>query len=209
MEVSAFLLDQLKKQILEENQHVYNFQVPESLSKNLRTYMSMNTDIKFAIEATRELIILTEKDNLESVTKTALWKSSIVTYGKCFTDASKSSMSKLEAKDCFKNNLELLKTHQTIMEARHGFVAHRSDNNYEKTIVYFQVPKDKILPYTQFGMKSLRAFNHTVDNLEEHMALFRHIETHISKKLKKLFNGTAKAIRERYTKEEIENFLMR
>lgn len=209
METPDPIVQQIKREILEEYPDVYNLIVPEELAKKLKIYMSMNTDIKFTIDATKELITRKQKDNVESVVKIALWKSAIVTYAKCFTDASKSNMSKLEANECFKKEPELFEIHREIMSVRHDFIAHRSDNIYEKTIAYFQLPKKTILPYTQFCIKSSRVNNHDLANLEQHLELYNYVQNHIAKKLKKLFNDTAKTIKKKYSKEEIENLIIK
>lgn len=108
---------------------------------------------------------------------TALWKSGIVTYGKCFTN-SNDGQSKLEIKDCFIDHEYFIGIHNSLISIRNGFIAHRGDNEFEDTVMIMKVdpknPND-----TTYDMKSFRAGTSSFHNLVDYLNVIEHLQQYV------------------------------
>jgi hypothetical protein len=124
--------------------------IPHFISKSFVTYCAMNEDLKLILEYIEFL-----KQKPEGVIKSSLTYSIISIYGKCFTDASKSSYPKLEPKDIFKKD-ENFETHNYMMEIRHQFIAHRGDTEFEVGISYMLLPKNETIDKSQIIFSQLK-----------------------------------------------------
>ena len=168
-------------------------------TKTAKTYMAMNTDMEFMLEAIEELITYkSQEENKKEYIEKALWVFLIITYGKCFTDATKSKQTKLEARECFKGEGEkFLVLHNEIMRMRHEFVAHRGDNEFEQTILYFKILEDKLR--TIYKLQLMTSSNGSLEtlNLYKNLLLFlkeivfKKMNLNISKLHAQLISGTA------------------
>jgi len=64
-------------------------------------------------------------DRSDEITAEGLWYGMIAIYGRCFTKVG-SGFVKLET-SIFESNTEIRRTHESLMDTRHKFVAHRDD----------------------------------------------------------------------------------
>lgn len=207
--IKSIILEKIKAEEVNYN----NYLLPESFSKKITTYMSMKEDIVLCKKSILKLIELkkfndfNENDEIEN----SLNISSIIMYCKCFMDASKSSKSKLEIRDCFsEKDSNLLALHQTLMNVRNGFVAHRGDNEYDQSLVYFQTPKtDSKGEFTEYKIKSLRAGTFSTDMMNSYLVLFNHIEQIIEDKLQIQIQKIHSKISSDYTFEGLESLLIK
>ena len=94
METKDVRLHALLEKIKEENKDSYNYLIPMIFSKKLRDYDSIRNDLVHVIDATRNLLYLRRNNSGNQTLRTCIWHSIIITYGKCFTDASKSARTK-------------------------------------------------------------------------------------------------------------------
>ncbi len=185
------LIAKMIESIKESETETFNYLLPEFLSRQVATYMSMREDLIFIQEETNLLIELAEKqtDFIDKkrlkIIAPSLWYSIVATYGRCFTDASHSQKPKLEKRDCFDHsNSELEQIHDYLMFLRHNFVAHRGNSESEEVLVYLKVQKkDSSLEKTTYGMKSLKSISPSKDKLKQYLRLFAHIQTIVERKL--------------------------
>ena len=204
------ILNIIRIAIKEENPNTDNYELPNPINKRLRTLASMASDLTFVVNAMNELIKITKHSLENNVVKTALWQSSVIIYCKCFSDSSKNGHSKLESKDCFKLENDLLAIHVDVFRVRNNFIAHRGENEYEQSIAFFTQPKKDSIEQiaSQFKVKSLRANNLSIDNLENYLKLFVFIENHVQEKINIQCKKIYKMLKEKYSQEEILKFLI-
>lgn len=172
------------------------FPLPQ-YTKKAKAYMAMNTDMEFMLEAIDELISFKSTENKKEFLEKALWVFFIITYGKCFTDASKSKQTKLESSECFKGEGEkLLILHNEIMRMRHEFVAHRGDTEFEQAILYLKTLDDNLR--TEYKIQIITASNGSLETLKLYKNLLMYLKEiviekmnrNISKLHEQLISGT-------------------
>lgn len=205
------VLEKILARIKETETNSFNYIIPGTLGKKVRTYMSMREDILFCKKAVKELMLLKMGTTPTKQTiETALWTSIIVTYGKCFTDATQASKSKLEPKDCFSTNDEEIKEmHEQIMTLRHTFIAHRGDTENEQAVVYMKIPKNgEAENRTEYKVKSLRATGHNLEKLKKYFKLFNHVQKIIEQKFFRQAEKTHDTILNNMTAEQINQLLI-
>jgi len=175
--------------------------IPKKLSKKVYAYGAMKHDLELILDYIKEL-----KKNSESIASSGMTYAMIILYGKCFTDASKDGFPKLESSDIFKNEEELLKHHNYLMNLRHKFLAHRSYIMDEIAIVYLAVKKDNNR-IAELKYKQMKLSSFSKNKLTDFMKVFHYVEIQIEQKLekssKKLYDGIIK----KYSKEEIEKLI--
>lgn len=96
------LNDELLQSINEEHPDTNNYLIPNEITKKVKSLTSIKWDLADAHAALTKLSVKHLMGNKEETIMTALWKSAIITYGKCFTN-SDDGQSKLEVKDSFKS----------------------------------------------------------------------------------------------------------
>lgn len=187
------IITQIIKKIKLEESDSFNYLLPQFLAKILVNYMSMREDL-LLIQRQTEALLKYDYISINVIDKTtkdciiqALWYSIVVTYARCFTDASKSSNSKLEIKDCFTNNeFDYLKTHSYLMDLRNNFVAHRGDSDNEISVVFMKIPKDDSkYERTEYRIKSVRSIMPSTEILKNCLDLFQHLQKVVETKLQK------------------------
>ena len=205
MDAKQKIFSEIINAIKIENVHTDNFLIPQPEDKRLRTLASMKNDINFCITSIERLIKMTADNDPDNFIKTALWKSCIITYGKCFTDASKSGHGHINVNDSYNQNNELKAIHQKIMETRHNFIAHRGDNEFEELVPFFSQTKSNTIgpKIASFHVKSLRANNLTVDELKEYESAFLHISKYIDTRIDTQFRKVHQRLREKYSQDQI------
>ncbi len=110
--------------------------IPKIFSKQFITFCAMHSDLELCLNYLNRL--KTKPDEIES---SAYVYAFISLYGKCFTDASKAKLPKLDAA-IFGEEVVLLKTHESLMELRHHFISHRSETESEMGIALLLLPKE-------------------------------------------------------------------
>jgi len=194
--------------IIEENPNTDNYLVPDVLGKKVKSFMSIKSDVDFVHEALKELstLLLMKKD--EDLIASALWKSAMITYGKCFTNSQDGGHSKLEIKDCFKDEAYFIPIHESIMDVRNGFVAHRGTNEFEETVAYFKVDRNHP-EYTEYAMKLMRARNNNFNDLVHYLNLVEHLQHYVENKIQDQLNKLHEHFTTKFSKEEINALLIR
>lgn len=107
------------------------FKFPSEFSKTIISYQNMLSDLSFCHSA----LIRLRDQKLDDVMAPCAFFSFVIIYGRCFTDASKSSYSRLD-ESVFVANSNLLQTHIKIMNLRHDYVAHRGNSEENLGIAY-------------------------------------------------------------------------
>jgi hypothetical protein len=152
--------------------------LPGFLTKKLGSWMLIREDLLFVKSCAVELINAKGKEDAarNATIEASLWYSLIITYGKCFTE-NQSGRSRLEPNECFLEEHEALKeVHQTIMELRHGFIAHRGDTENEQAIVYLKVPKEAPLgDEHEFKISSAKSYSPAIEKVQEYINLFDYL----------------------------------
>jgi len=188
-------LQTLLEKIKQENTDSYNYLIPMIFSKKLRDYDSIRNDLVHVIDATRNLLYLRRNNSGNQTLRTCIWHSIIITYGKCFTDASKSKRTKLEINSIFKKEDEVNRmTHSKLMELRHGYIAHRGDNENDISVVFLKVPKKEEIDFksSHYRIKSLRSASPTYNELENYLRLFESVLEVVKDKIQKQGEKTHK-----------------
>ena len=186
MDKKKLLIIKLLEKIKAENTDSYNYIIPNFISKKLVDYHSIRNDLLHVIRATQ--ILIERKYNEDPIVNACIWHSIIITYGKCFTDASISKRTKLEINSVIlTNEIELKMIHDKLIHLRHNFIAHRGDNEYEISIAFLKIPKKNNNDFksSNYKIKSLTRFNPSVVELESYLLLFDRIKKHVEKKLQK------------------------
>lgn len=189
--------------IKQDSPDFYNYIIPEQYTLKLTSYISIQDDLIFAVNATKKLIEIhtkypTPQENPEMIYEPGLWYSIIVTYGKLFTDASNAKRSKLEEREIFdsldKTN-ELYNTHTDLMDLRHNFVAHRGDSDLDNILIILKIPKSLDPTKMAFDVKTVRAYAQGTQYFHNYLKLFNYIlpiiETKIEKQSEKLLKFIA------------------
>ncbi len=102
------------------------------ISKKWIGYMSIKLDLQFVKQILDVLSATSDEyDETRELINKSNWISSVVIYGKCFTDASKGRRVKLEGEVILKENKNLLKLHTELMSMRHNYVAHAGNTAFE------------------------------------------------------------------------------
>jgi hypothetical protein len=182
------ILNKIKKEETES----LNFLLPRVLSKQIATYMSMREDL-LLIQRQTKLILENKISKKETITSEfqdtilpALWYSTIIMYGRCFTDASKAKFPKLEIKDCLLENYpELFETHEFLMDLRNNFIAHRGDSENERSVIYMKIPKGELTGKTEYRIKHEQVISTNTDRLKKCLSLFEHLLKIVEEKLQK------------------------
>lgn len=186
MEKKKILINKLLEKIKKENTDSYNYVIPNFISKKLVDYHSIRNDLLHVIRATQ--ILIERKDNEDPIVKACIWHSIIITYGKCFTDASISKRTKLEINSAITDNeIEFKRIHDKLIHLRHNFIAHRGDNEYEISIAFLKIPKNNNDNFetSNYKIKSLTRFNPSVVELRSYILLFDSIKNHVERKMQK------------------------
>lgn len=188
METKDIRLQSLLEKIKLENSDSYNYLIPKIFSKQLLDYDSIRNDLVHVIDATKNLLYLKRKNSGNYTLRTCIWHSIIITYGKCFTDATKSKRTKLEINSIFKKEDKVKRgTHFKLMELRHGYIAHRGDNENDISVVFLKVPKNEKMDFksSYYRIKSLRCASPSYSELEDYLRLFESVLEVVLDKLQK------------------------
>lgn len=154
--------------------------VPGSISKKFIAYCAMKEDLELILQYIVEL-----RKEPPGIIKSALSYSLISLYGKCFTDASKNSLPKLEPSELFKEGEENYETHNDLMALRHQFIAHRGDTENEIGISYMLVPKGGALEQTEMRFSQLKMVGFSKEDLDRFERLIKDLIHRLLEKIEK------------------------
>lgn len=171
--------------------------IPKFMSKAFVSFCSIREDLLLI----KEFIERHEVEKHE-ILLSSLTYSIVSLYGKCFTDATITKSSKLEANQLFEENTELLSTHDYLMNLRHHFVAHRGETLSEVSIAYLLIPKGKGLPHVRFAqLKQMKFSDVETKNIK---TLIDFILEILIKKIQKSGEKTYKGYLDNFTAEEMQ-----
>lgn len=148
--------------------------VPSFLSKKFIAYCAMKEDLELILKYVGEI-----RNNPPGVIKSALSYSLISLYGKCFTDASRSSFPKLESSELFEEGEDIYETHKYLMDLRHQFIAHRGETENEIGISYMLIPREGSLEQVQVRFSQLKMVGFSNEDLDR----FEHLINYLLKRL--------------------------
>lgn len=177
--------------------------VPGFISKKFIAYCAMKEDLGLILQYIGEI-----KNNPPGVIKSALSYSLIALYGKCFTDASKSSFPKLEPTDLFSVGDINYETHNYLMELRHQFIAHRGETENEICISYMLVPKKDSLDKTQVRFSQLKMVGFSNEDLDKFETLMKFIIEKLLEKIQKSGQKVHDGMLNLFTPEQLTLMLM-
>ena len=161
MEEKTERLINLLKQVQNKYSEEYIiFMIPEFLSKKFIAYCAMKEDLELLLEYIN--VLRNEKSHL---IKSSLTYSLIALYGKCFTDGSQNSNSKLEPNHLFANNEQNMEIHNYMMNLRHQFIAHRGDTESEIGVAFMIIPKKGNVDEKQIQFNQLKRSSFSSEKL--------------------------------------------
>lgn len=177
--------------------------IPGFLSKKFIAYCAMREDLKKTLEYIKLL-----RTDLDPVIKSALTYSLIALYGKCYTDASKNNFPKLEPKNLFKDDNQLIEVHNFLMDLRHQFIAHRGDTESEIGVSYMVIPKKEGVEQSQvqFSQVKLNAFS--PEELDKIETLISYTIGYLEQVIQKNGQKVYEAFFDMFTPEQIVLMLM-
>lgn len=180
------LNEKLLHSINKEHPDSDNYPVAGALSKRTKSLLSIKYDLEDAHAALTELSLMHLMRRGTEIIMVALWKSAIVTYGKCFTNADDGGP-KLEVRDCFKSHEHFIPIHDSLMSVRNGFIAHRGDNEFEETVMFIKVNRNDPKDIT-YSLKSLRAGTSSFPDLVNYLNVIEHLQQQVEAKIQKQIN---------------------
>lgn len=140
--------------------------------------------------------------NDDAVVKASLWHTIIILYGKCFTDASSSGMSRLVANQCFGECQQDLRwTHDKIMELRNNFVAHRGGTDNEFFLVYLTLTTANL--ERQVQIKSVKRLMPSQNELIEYKNLMVYLISVVEGKFERAANKVWRTMLDNFSPEEL------
>ncbi|MFD2999593.1 hypothetical protein ACFS7Z_04410 [Pontibacter toksunensis] len=103
----------------------------------VNAYKSFKTDLIECLNYIEEY-----EHQSSKIIKTALFKSLVITYGRCFAESKERGGIKLEPNHIFKRseNVNHKVSHNYIIKLRNDHIAHHSDMDAEKSKLFFVIP---------------------------------------------------------------------
>jgi len=177
------LNEQLLRSINVEHPNTDNYLVPDEIAKKAKSLMSIKSDLGDAHAALTDLSVMHLMRNGEEIIMTALWKSAIITYGKCFSN-SDDGQSKLEVRDSFREHEYFIPIHNSLINFRNGYIAHRGDNEFEDTVMFMKIDRNNPEEIT-YALKSLRAGTSSFPNLVDYLNVIEHLQQYVESRIQK------------------------
>lgn len=153
-----------------------DYLLPDGYDDRLNGYTGIGADIRFVKEVCEELILNKHSDLITA----SMWNSLLIIYARCFTHSLKKGTPKLEVRDCFASDKDLIKTHKILMDLRNTLVAHRDENEYEQALAYMKIGTD--LKEVGLGVVYLKNLNLDMALLAQIMIVIKHLEGQIALK---------------------------
>jgi hypothetical protein len=196
------------KTIRDENPDSFVYVVPNLFTKKMKSFMLIREDLKFMADVTGKLIAFQSHNPPDKMLCFALWQSVIISYGKCFTE-NKAGMSKLEKSLLDGKDQKFQDLHDTLMDLRHSYIAHRDDTEKEQAIVFMKIPKDKDLgDQTEYQIRSRKLLSPGVNVLKTYLELFTELTGIVEQKIQKHSEKSHKAFFENLSPKQISLLLI-
>lgn len=146
--------------------------------------MLMQEDLRFVEEISTTLLEMKALPDPDTKLCFALWRSVIVTYGKCFTE-NKAGLSKM-ARVALDGNKDMQDLHDWLTTLRHSYIAHRDDTEHEQAVVFMKLSNTEVIgELTEYQIKSKKLISPSVDQLNGYLALFDLLLEETAKKTQK------------------------
>ncbi|MBI2272212.1 MAG: hypothetical protein HYU70_00320 [Bacteroidetes bacterium] len=190
------LLKYLKNLHKEEDK--YYVDLTSAAANKLADIQKMILDLEYCIKSCEMLIKFEEDKSFldpllftgmqKGVLRLGLWSAIIVIYAKSFTDASKTNRrTKLDKRDYLEGaSEELLTLHDKIMDARHTFIAHNSENIHEEIFTRMYITPVLDQPTFQLGYVNVKRISASPKELNNTIKLVEIIISKLKTKLDKL-----------------------
>jgi len=107
-----------------------------------------------------------------------------------------------------KNSDENLETHNTLIEHRHQFIAHRGDTESEVGISYLLVPKNDKIENAQIRFNQLKLVSFSSGEIIKIETLIKFIIGELVIKIQKSGQKTYEGMLNSFTPEELTSMLM-
>jgi len=171
-------------------------------SKKYLAYNSIKKDLDFVNQAVNKLIKLTsntrenndftayelnELNDSNRIIIQSLYFSSIIIFGKAFTDATTGRKVKLEKKEIYK----LLTTKQRevfdeVISLRHNYIAHAGDSSDEQGYAKLIFEMDSPSSFTtRLGYSNFSTFGNSLDFYNHFLDVVKIVVDHVKLKIKK------------------------
>ncbi|RZJ77583.1 MAG: hypothetical protein EOO47_16365 [Flavobacterium sp.] len=185
------------------------YEMPELLSKKLRSFMLIREDLSFIEKIAEQLIFSRQSSSSNSVIERALWQSIIITYGKCFTET-KAGMSKLEKALFAKHGEKYESMHNHLMDIRHSYIAHRGETANEQAMVFIKVSKTGYMmdPDTEDIIISRKLASPRIGDLKMYVELFNLLLNEVQEKIQKQADKAHQAFLNTYTPKQAKALLV-
>ncbi len=170
--------------------------VPGFMSKNLIGYFGIKSDLQLIKGAFIDYC--NPKKDLD---RPIYFYAIISLYGKCFTNASSSTMPNLQRSD-FNNRPDLLSIHEELMQIRHNFVAHRGLSMNDASIPYLSINKDNANDI-RFHVRRGKVEHFSGKNPSMYIELIDYLIEKVDVKIKKNAKKTYLRLIEEFTSEEL------
>ncbi|WP_035643504.1 hypothetical protein [Flavobacterium sp. ASV13] len=177
--------------------------IPGFLSKKFIAYCAMHEDLKKTLEYIKLL-----RTDVDPIIKSALTYSLISLYGKCYTDASKNNFPKLEPKNLFKDDNQLIEIHNFLMDLRHQFIAHRGNTESEIGVAYMAIPKKEGVEQSQVNFSQIKLNAFSPKELDKIETLINYVVEYLKQVIKKNGQKIYEAFFEMFTPDQIVLMLM-
>lgn len=140
-------------------------------------------DIVKAIESIKKTIILFKLKSVEvdDLIISSLWMQAVSCYAKAFTK-SEDGFSKLEAQFYFKSD-RALNIHEELMTLRNSYIAHRGNNEFEKSLFVVSIDKSNIT--RTYIFPTILKKGHYFKNYKSKLKHLEHLEKVINNQLQK------------------------
>jgi hypothetical protein len=143
-----------------ENEPCVNKQIEGTLAKRRIALQLILLDI---CECNDALNLISQNINANHCS--FVYKSFVVTYGKCFASAATRGLS-LQAKDIFKQQPELLSQHHCLIKTRNKYIAHSDSEVFESSEVYLVESASEhefFVPTLKFGFPTGNSIKQGLD----------------------------------------------
>ncbi len=152
---------------------------PKFLCKRFAAFSSIREDIRLMKDYLTEL-----NKSKNPIITSSLSYALIAIYGKCFTDATKAKLPKLEEKEIFEEGSVHKATHMEIMSLRHNFIAHRGESDFETSATLVLIPRQENAK-SQIRYKQLKQLSLGEELIIRVDSLLKYILLKVDKKIQK------------------------
>jgi hypothetical protein len=196
-------IDRLQKEIQKNNNgETIEFVIPGYAAKKIVAYQSMREDLLLCRESIKELLSGQYNETIMS----SLFYTTIILYGKCFTDSTSSKSSKLELSDFGDGNEDLIQFHQEIMDMRHNFVAHRGSTDHDFGLPYMSLWLNDLS--VEIKVRQLKRIKFADKKIFDYSRLIEYLIKVVEDKFSKAGEKVFSHLFESFTVDQLMSFLI-